>query len=70
VPDEIDRLTLPDYQRIGRYWAIHPPAHLLLRAFLSSGVRRGSPAPEKSSLAELIAMMGPGGVLSAERGGG
>jgi len=38
---------------------------VLLRAFLRLGGRRGSP-PNKSSLGELIAMMGPGGLLSVD----
>jgi hypothetical protein len=42
---------------------------VLLRAFLGYG-RPREPAASKSSLGELIAMMGPGGVLAADLGPG
>lgn len=32
--DEVDRLTLPRYRELERYWRAHPPLHLMVAAYL------------------------------------
>ncbi|HTZ79052.1 MAG TPA: hypothetical protein VMC10_14140 [Stellaceae bacterium] len=58
----MDELTLSDYRRYQRYWAKHPPPHLLVAALLRQRVAK----PSRGDLGELLAMAGPGGAL---RGG-
>ena len=60
---EVDELTLSDYRRYQRYWAKHPPLHLLVQALLR---QRAQARPPRGNLGELLAMAGPGGAL---RGG-
>jgi len=48
-----------------RYWVAHPPVHLLMQALVGYRGGSGSAVRDKSNLADLIAMMGPDGVLSA-----
>jgi len=43
----------------------HPPVHLLMQALVGYRGGSGSAVRDKSNLADLIAMMGPDGVLSA-----
>jgi hypothetical protein len=59
----VDELTLSDYRRYQRYWAAHPPLHLLVAGLLryrAPGARAGA---SPSNLGELLAMAGPSGVL-------
>lgn len=45
-------MTLPRFERLCRYWAAHPPLHLLVAAAL------GAPGRERrtNDLGELLAM--------------
>lgn len=46
---EVGRLTLPRYRALRRYWDHHPPAHLLLAAWLSSPQAEGQGADGQSA---------------------
>ncbi len=49
-------MTLHHYAALQRYWARHPPAHLLIAAWL--GFRPKESAP--GDLGDLVAMLGLG----------
>jgi hypothetical protein len=34
TPQQVDRLTLPQYERMMRYWRKHPPIHLMIQSYL------------------------------------
>ena len=48
-------MTLHHYRALQRYWARHPPAHLLIAAWLGVGPK---PEAERAELGELLAMFG------------
>lgn len=48
-------MTLHHYNALQRYWARHPPAHLLIAAWLGIGPK---PAAEPADLGDLLAMFG------------
>ena len=51
--DEIDRLTLPRWQEMARYWRQHPPLHLLMAAWMGYEAEDCDPAWE-----EMVASLG------------
>ncbi len=52
TPDAIDQMTLPRFERLCRYWAAHPPLHVVVAAYLGvSGRERRT-----NDLGELLAM--------------
>ena len=56
-----DCMTLPRLYAFTKYWADHPPTHLLLGAFF--GVKPASKKEEqKANLSELIGELGAVGV--------
>ncbi len=48
-------MTLHHYRALQRYWARHPPTHLLLAAWLGVGPK---PEPEPADLGDLLALFG------------
>jgi len=48
-------MTLHHYRALQRYWARHPPTHLLIAAWLGVGPK---PEPEPADLGDLIALFG------------
>jgi len=53
-------MTLPQFQELAAYWTKNPPTHLLLRSMVGFGRETRT-----ESLADLMARIGPGGVLRA-----
>jgi hypothetical protein len=52
--DQVARtMTLHHYRALQRYWARHPPTHLLIAAWAGIG-----PKPEPADLGDLLAMFG------------
>ncbi len=55
-------MTLPRFHRLCRYWASHPPIHVLLGAIVGIGKAQ----PRADELGDLIAMFKhTGGVIGA-----
>jgi hypothetical protein len=52
-------MTLHHYNALQRYWARHPPAHLLLAAWLGVGPK---PEAAPADLGDLVAMFGMGAI--------
>lgn len=45
--DDVDRLTLPRYEALTRYWRKWPPVHILVGAYFGMG--KDTPKPEVQS---------------------
>ena len=63
----IDSMTLLDVEELARYWADHPPAHLLLAAFIGGGQKTAPLAASSKddfrrhpSLSEIMTLPGVG----------
>ena len=52
-------MTLLDVEELMAYWADHPPAHILLAAFLGGGRDRQKPGPTAAPQA-MLDKLGPG----------
>jgi hypothetical protein len=56
----VDELTVPRLMALNRYWANHPPVHIMIAAYL--GVKpRETRKNTEHDMRELIAMFGAGG---------
>jgi hypothetical protein len=61
-------MTLFDFEELTRYWAEHPPLHILVGAYLGTGKHRRPTAPGParsrnaagSDLDTVLAELGPG----------
>jgi hypothetical protein len=62
-------MTLFDFEELTKYWAKHPPLHILVAAYLGAGEqqrRPTGPGPDgsrnaaRSSPEEVLAELGPG----------
>jgi hypothetical protein len=61
--EQIDQLTLPRVEALTAYWQRHPPAHILLAAYVGfKAPAKSAPATQQigNGLAELMALGRPG----------
>ena len=58
-------MTLPRFYAVQRYWAAHPPTHLMVAAYLGikPGTASGDPAGSFDDLVHWLGAAGQGAVI-------